>query len=136
MSIDQNTQEVTYFDCETEEEVCVALPHKNEVCPKCEGYGTHLTESIGNHAYSSEEFEEAFPEDEDKEQYFRRGGIYDVQCTRCGGKRVVLVVDEEACTTPEQKAHLKAYLKAERRRAREEEEDRRTRWYEDGCPMD
>lgn len=129
-------QEITYIDSDGEE-VCVSLPHKNEVCPKCEGHGTHLTESIGSHAYSQEEFEEAFPcGSEEREHYFRRGGMYDVICTVCGGKNVVLVVDEAACTTPEQKAHLKAYKKAERERAREEAEDRRTMWYESGCPMD
>lgn len=131
------SQEVTYYDYETEEEVTVPLPHKNEVCPRCEGVGTHLTPSIGNHAYSREEFDEAFePGSEEREAYFSRGGRYDVTCEKCGGKNVILVVDEAACTTPEQKAHLKAYKKHQRRMVQDRVDDTRTMWYESGCPMD
>lgn len=129
-------QEVTYYT-DQGEEVTVPLPHKHEVCPRCEGHGTHLNPSIGSYAYSAEEFDEAFePGSEEREHYFHRGGMYDVKCHTCQGKNVVLVVDEAECTTQEQKKHLKAYLKSERRRAREEAEDRHTRWMEDGCPMD
>lgn len=86
------------------------LPGKKQVCPKCEGSGYHLTESIGEHAYSQEEFDEAFePGSEERENYFRRGGMYDVVCTRCGGKNVIDVVDEEACTTPQQNDILKLW---------------------------
>jgi RecJ-like exonuclease len=92
------------------DEVEHKLPGRKEVCPKCEGSGYHLTPSIGDHAYSSEEFDEAFePGSEERENYFRRGGIYDVKCETCQGTNVVDVVDAEACTTPEQKALLQRY---------------------------
>src|SRR5579871_2228948 len=109
------TMEVTYWD--GDDEVTVQLPSKFEVCPRCEGHGTHLNPNIGQHAYSREEFEEAFSDDEDREQYFKRGGIYDVSCEQCSGKRVIEVPDPKAMNA-EQKAHFKAYTKSERERAR------------------
>lgn len=80
-----------------DEEVTHELPSRFEVCSRCDGHGTHLTPSIGEHAYSQEEFEEAFGDEDDREAYFNRGGIYDVQCETCDGKRVEEVVDETAC---------------------------------------
>jgi predicted methyltransferase len=97
----------TYYD--DGEEVEASLPAKNEVCSFCEGTGFHLTRSIGEHAYSMEEFYEAFDEPEDREEYFRRGGRYDVECETCHGKNVVLCVDEKACRSDEEKALLKKY---------------------------
>lgn len=81
---------------EAGEEITRELPSKYQVCSKCEGHGTHLNPSIGEHAYSAEEFQQEFDEEEACE-YFTRGGIYDVDCIRCGGKRVEEVVDEEKC---------------------------------------
>ena len=75
------------------EEVEYSLPSKNEVCSRCEGYGTHLNPSIGEHAYTREEFEESF-DYEEQEEYFKRGGRYDVTCEECRGKRVIEVPDE------------------------------------------
>ncbi len=74
----------------------VTLPVRLEVCSRCHGTGYHLTPSIGEHAYSMEEFRESF-DPEEAEEYFRRGGIYDVTCERCKGRNVEEVVDEEAC---------------------------------------
>jgi len=79
---------------ETEHE----LPSKMAVCDRCEGHGTHLAPSIGGHAYSMEEFEESFSTDEEKDEYFKRGGCYDVRCEECKGLRVTQVLDVEACT--------------------------------------
>jgi hypothetical protein len=76
-------------------EVEVVVPARMEVCPRCEGYGTHLNPNIGEHAYSQEEFDEAFePGSEEREHYFKRGGIYDVTCRECRGQRVIAVPDE------------------------------------------
>ena len=91
------------------EEEKFSLPGKYEVCPRCEGEGCYLNPSIGEHAYSQEEFEEAFSDEEDRQQYFTRGGIYDVTCATCKGKRVVEVIDEGACRSSEQKVLLKRY---------------------------
>lgn len=97
----------------------ISLPTKREVCSRCEGHGSHLRPSIGEHAYSARAFDRAFPEVEDKEEYFKRGGIYDVTCHDCKGQNVVSVVDEDACNRdPELKKLLKLYKDHER--AREE----------------
>ena len=121
--------ELTWSD-EDGEEIVHEFPAKNEVCSRCEGYGTHLTPSIGNHAYSMEEFNESF-DDEGREEYFKRGGIYDVTCEECKGNKVVPVVDEEQLTE-EQKKLYEEYCEHEADMARMDEEDRRTRYYESG----
>lgn len=74
------------------------LPACFEVCPSCQGEGTHLHPAIGQHAYSADEFNETFHDDEDRAQYFKRGGIYDIECDECHGSRVVLVADESEAT--------------------------------------
>ena len=123
---------VTYICPETDEEVTTQLPSKNEVCSRCEGFGTHLTPSIGEHAYTAEEFAEAFDDDESRAEYFKRGGIYDVACHECHGRNVVTVVDEDACVTDEQKEHLRLYRKKQAQRARWDAEDRATMRMESG----
>ena len=118
-----NTITITYTN-DDGDEIEVKLPAKKEVCPRCEGHGTHLTPSIGEHAYSAEEFYEAFSEEEDRAEYFKRGGIYDVTCHECKGQNVIDVVDEDACTSDEQKAHLAAWENEEEEHARYEAEAR------------
>lgn len=103
-----STVTLTYLD-ENGDDAEVELPSHMDVCGDCEGHGTVMNESMRNYAYSREEFDEAFPEDEDREQYFKRGGIYDVQCPTCHGRNVVPVVDEEKLTE-EQKAQYEVYL--------------------------
>lgn len=115
-------------ETEDGEEIVHDLPAKNEVCDRCDGHGTHLNPNIGEHAYTREEFDEAFDDDESRAQYFKRGGIYDVTCEVCGGKNVVLVVDEDACD----KAVLARYLAHEEQVARWDAEDRATRRMESG----
>ena len=90
---------VTYtYTGDEGEKIQVELPTKMEVCDDCEGYGTVLNEAIRSHAYSQEEFEEAFSDDASREQYFKRGGVYDVPCPTCHGRNVVPVVDESRLT--------------------------------------
>ncbi len=91
---DLNRKTFTLYTEDGDEEE-VSFPVKLEVCSRCEGHGTHLTPSIGEHAYTSEEFFEEFDE-EGREEYFKRGGMYDVRCTRCNGKNVEPVIDEDA----------------------------------------
>ena len=130
----QGQQRFTWTN-EDGDEVSHIFPVTNEVCDRCEGYGTHLTPSIGNHAYSMEEFYESFDDEEDRAAYFQRGGKYDVQCEECHGAKVVPVVDESKLT-PEQKKLFEEYCEHEEDMARMDAEDRHTRWMEDGCPMD
>lgn len=93
---------VTLWNDEGDEETH-ELPARFEVCTRCEGHGTHLNPAIGEHAYSVEEFNEAFDDEESREQYFKRGGIYDVKCEECDGDRVVPVVDEARLTNDQKK---------------------------------
>lgn len=123
--------EITYID-DDEDEVSVELPARHEVCHKCEGHGTILNPSIGEHAYSQEEFEEAFQDEEDRAAYFQRGGRYDVSCPTCHGNKVVQVVYEAKCTTSEQKQHLQAHLAHQRTQARWDAQDRATYRMESG----
>lgn len=100
-----------------------ALPAKMAVCERCEGHGTHLHPDIGGHAFTVDEFNETFHDDEDRAQYFRRGGIYDVPCEACGGQRVVPVVDEDAANrTTRGRRLLALYNAVEDREARYEAE--------------
>jgi hypothetical protein len=126
----RETITVTIED-EDGEEVQHELPAKNEVCDRCEGYGTHLNPNIGNHAYTREEFDEAFDDDESREQYFKRGGIYDVSCEVCHGNRVVQQVDEDRLT-PEQRVVFDEYRDHQEQCARWDAEDRHTRRMESG----
>ncbi len=126
----QGEIELTWTDEETEEEVTHTFPSKNEVCSRCEGFGSHLNPSIGEHAYTMEEFNEAF-DDEGKEEYFKRGGIYDVTCYECKGNKVVPVVDEENLTEEQKKLYAQ-YEEYEEERISEERADARTRYYESG----
>jgi hypothetical protein len=77
------------------EEITYELPARMEVCNRCHGHGTHLNPNIGQHAYTPEEFAEAFDDDESREAYFTRGGMYDVTCESCGGQNVIAVVDRD-----------------------------------------
>lgn len=64
------------------------VPFKYDVCPLCEGRGTHTNPSIDCGGLSVEDF----AEDPDfAEEYL--GGKYDVPCYECHGKRVVPVVE-------------------------------------------
>lgn len=117
---------LTYSNDEGEEVSC-EFHAKYEVCSKCEGHGTHLTPSIGEHAYSQEEFYESFEYEEDRSEYFQRGGIYDVTCHKCNGRNVILVRDEGQTLTPEQQTFMvgyEKYLKEEETAAWEREAER------------
>lgn len=106
-----------------EEERTITLPVKFEVCGRCDGHGSHLTPSIGEHAYSVEEFYESFDDEEDRVEYFRRGGRYDVTCERCRGLRVEAVPDVEACARdPKLKADLAALHEQWKSEAEERDE--------------
>ncbi len=65
-----------------------------QVCPDCDGKGKYVNPAIDSHGLSTEDF----AEDPDfQEDYF--GGIYDITCRSCKGRRVIL-----APTTDEGKA--------------------------------
>lgn len=80
------------FDHEAGTQIEVELPAKFEVCSRCDGEGKHTNPAIDGNGISREQFDE----DPDFEEAYR-SGRYDVQCERCAGKRVELVVDAAAC---------------------------------------
>lgn len=125
----QGTIELTWIDDEGEE-VKHTFPAVNEVCDDCEGNGTVMNESMRSYAYTSDDEEMHDPEF--REEYFKRGGIYDVQCPTCKGNNVVPVVNEEALKTDEEKALFKSYQESEERSARYDAEDRAIRRMESG----
>ncbi len=68
------------------------LPTRWELCDVCDGKGSHVNPNIDRDGLTGEDF----AEDPDfAESYFR--GDYDQPCNRCGGRRVVAVVDEDHC---------------------------------------
>lgn len=83
------------------------VPGCYEVCPRCHGSGTHVNPSIDGHGISGDD--ECWDDDDFREMYF--GGGYDVSCEECGGKNVVLVVDEDRCTA-EQLSHYGEHMTA------------------------
>lgn len=88
-----STITVTYIT-DRGEEIVLDLPAKNEVCHDCDGEGYVLCEGMRGYAYSAEELYESF-DAEERAEYFRPGGRYDVVCPTCKGKNVVKVVDED-----------------------------------------
>lgn len=130
----QQGEIVVKWTNEEGDEVEHTFPSTNEVCHRCEGYGTHLTPSIGEHAYSMEEFNESFDDEEDRAAYFQRGGKYDVQCEVCHGNKVVEVVDEDKVSrlSEEEKALYAQYQESEEQHARWDAEDRATYRMESG----
>jgi hypothetical protein len=113
------------------EEVELNLPSKMEVCWDCKGHGTVLTAGMRDHAYSMEEFNESFDDEEDRQAYFQRGGKYDVSCPTCHGANVMPVVDEEHIPEKD-KAAYSEYLKSEEQKAQWDAEDRATERMENG----
>ncbi len=99
-----DTIELTYEN-DDGEEVTLTLPSKMEVCDECGGHGYVLCEGMRGHAYTSEEFAEAFDDDEDRAEYFRYGGKYDQQCPVCKGKNVVPGVDESRLSDAQKKEY-------------------------------
>lgn len=104
---------------------------KMEVCDRCEGRGTHVNPNIDGNGITSSEWAEW--DEESRENYM--SGVYDVRCEECNGANVVAVVDEDALT-PKQRRRFEACQRQESERLQAEADDRRTRWYEDGCPRD
>lgn len=83
---------------EGDEPVTVELPAHWEICDRCDGDGK-------SSAHLGSFTREDFDEDPDfMEDYM--DGQYDITCEACKGSGKVLEIDEERCTTDEQKAAL------------------------------
>jgi hypothetical protein len=76
------------------EEVSYTLPAKFEVCPTCEGRGSHVNPSIDAGGISEDD--DFWHDDEDEEGNSRyRSGFYNVTCYTCGGRNVVPAIARE-----------------------------------------
>ena len=72
----------------------VEVPAKYEVCWDCEGEGKTLNEILRG-AFTSEEFNDCFDDDESRAEYFKGGkGCYGVTCKTCKGRTTILAPDD------------------------------------------
>jgi RecJ-like exonuclease len=110
---------INVYDCDEE----VALPAKFEVCPRCEGTGSHVNPAIDGNGLTRDDFDE---DPDFAEAYF--AGDYDVRCEECKGRRVVTVFDP-ARATPEQRALWERHERAEAEARAEERSERRLLGY-------
>lgn len=77
---------IAIMDCYGDEGEEIEVKFVWEVCPTCNGKGTHVNPSIDCNGLTAEDF----ADDPDfAESYIR--GDYDVACYDCGGKRVIPV---------------------------------------------
>jgi hypothetical protein len=114
----------------TETEVTVKVPQKWEICGNCDGEGRHMNSAIRNHAYTPEEFNEAFDDEESRHAYFNGG--YDVNCEDCLGEGKILVVNEEAFEVQDKEAY-DAWVEGERQERYIDRENEAERRFEAGC---
>ena len=99
-SIGKSTLTVVIYDDEKDEETDVEFPFKWEVCPLCNGKGSHVNPSIDCNGLTAEDF---YEDPDLAEDYF--SGMYDQQCNQCHGRTTVPVIDEDRCNK-EQKEWL------------------------------
>lgn len=95
----------------------VDFPARYEVCDLCDGEGKHVDPSIDAGGISTDDdfWEDDYDPDYDEDEggpvstsrYFR--GDYDVTCSQCKGKRVVLVIDTEEAIRRGLKEQLAEY---------------------------
>lgn len=76
--IEPDGDEDEYIDVDN----LVRIPAHYEVCGTCHGHGTMVNPSIDSNGITQSEMEEF------RENYF--AGVYDVTCSECKGRRVVL----------------------------------------------
>lgn len=67
----------------------VGCESKFEVCPTCNGRGTHVSPSIDSGGITMSEWAEWDPEERD----YYMSGRYDVTCFECHGKNVIQVLE-------------------------------------------
>jgi hypothetical protein len=97
----------------------VEVPIRYDVCPTCDGRGSHVNPSVDCDGLTAEDF----AEDPDLAEMYM-DGVYDVTCYGCNGRNVVPVIDEDRCD-PEIMALVNARLTDEAAYRREAEAERR-----------
>ena len=78
-------------DGESEELAVYVLPAKMEVCPTCNGRGTHVRPSIDAGGYDGDD--DDYDPETGESLYF--SGFYDITCQTCNGKNVVPAIDRK-----------------------------------------
>ena len=106
----------------------IEFPAYNVVCWKCKGKGKHVNPAVDGNGLSREDLDE---DPDFRDGYF--SGSFDITCTECKGKNVLLVVDEERLN-PTEKVIYDKWSDQEYDRQARESEDRHTQWMEAGCP--
>jgi hypothetical protein len=76
-----------------DEQGCVVLPMRFEVCPTCDGRGKYVNPSIDAHGITSDEWNEEWSYEE-REVYMSGG--YDILCCECDGEKVVPEINTNA----------------------------------------
>lgn len=112
------------------EEIEVTLPSRWEICPRCNGNGTHVNPNIDGHGMTADEFYGPDWDDDEREGYF--SGRYDVRCENDCHDGKVVVPDEELCKNEQLSGYLRAYHRQREQNARWDREDRHTRYMESG----
>jgi RecJ-like exonuclease len=70
----------------------IKIPARYEVCSVCEGKGSHVNPSVDSNGITADEWYREWNH-ESREDYL--GGLYDVECFECKGKRVVPVPNRD-----------------------------------------
>jgi hypothetical protein len=78
----------------------IDLPTHWEVCPLCEGKGTHVNPSIDAHGLTAEDF---YEDPDFAEDYV--SGLYDQACNECHGRTTVRAVDWDAVSKEHQQMY-------------------------------
>ena len=89
------TLTVVIPDYEAEDdEAQMHLPGKYQVCNRCQGHGRHTNPAIDGNGITQEEMRELG--EDFQEEYMN--GVYDITCTECHGKGLVVVPCYVSCT--------------------------------------
>jgi hypothetical protein len=116
----------TLCDADGWETECT-VPAKHEVCPRCDGTGSHTNPSIDGNGITASEMDEAG--DDFREDYL--SGVYDVRCEQCRGLRVVLAPNLDAAS-PAQRDAWEAHQRVQAEIDRDDYSERMLRRMEGG----
>ena len=88
-----NFSHPAFTDAETGKEIVFQLEGKREVCPRCDGSGSHVRDDLDDSRMVDDMREDG--DDEGLARYF--GGAFDEVCTQCHGENVISVpvLDDE-----------------------------------------
>lgn len=107
-------------DDETGEELVLWLTGKMQVCPACNGTGSHVRRDIDDSKLV--ELLDADGDYEGLERYYE--GAYDVRCSECQGRNVQMLPDESELTA-EQHRKIEDWYESERESMMIEMQERR-----------